>query len=269
MFTGIDRVQIVTPDRSGVAAAWERSVGASVDREDAVSVLGAARTVLRVGVSEVELLEPDGDGPVSGFMAETGGRGGIFAVGFATTELDAVRSHFSARSVECSEEGDQLFVGTDAVSGGGFRAVISPDVERERAGVMTRLRQVTYLVADREQSATSLAETFAFDPDDFGTTESPEFGFAAVNVHVTAERRHDVETATPTDDDKAMGRFLLRRGPSFYMCFGESDDLPGLRDLLMQHSPEDWTGPRDGELSTIFVHPKALGGVMLGVAAAG
>lgn len=53
------------------------------------------------------------------------------------------------------------------------------------------------------------------------------------------------------------------------MCFGESDDLEGVRAFAMMHAPEDWTGPREGPLKrgSIFLHPKALGGVMLGVRA--
>ena len=72
-------------------------------------------------------------------------------------------------------------------------------------------------------------------------------------------------TITPFDTTKTMGRFFTRRGPSLYMCFAEADDLPALRARLRDHAPADWTGPPDGPLDTLFIHPKALGGVMMGV----
>lgn len=69
----------------------------------------------------------------------------------------------------------------------------------------------------------------------------------------------------PYDRDKTMGRYFDRFGASLYMCYGECDDLVSLRECLMELTPDDWTGPREGPLDGIFVHPKALGGVMLGV----
>lgn len=61
-----------------------------------------------------------------------------------------------------------------------------------------------------------------------------------------------------------MGRFFTKFGPSLYMCYGETDDLPRLRTRLEAAAPGDWTGGPDND-DGLFVHPKALGGVMLGV----
>ena len=71
----LDRIQLVVPDRSDAAAAWQRLLDAPLLREDRVRSLGCRRSVIGVGTSEVELLEPDGAGPV----ADAGP--GLFAAG--------------------------------------------------------------------------------------------------------------------------------------------------------------------------------------------
>ena len=160
-------------------------------------------------------------------------------------------------------------VDAGAVEGAGFRAVISPAARRERVGVVSRLFEVSFLVEDPEVSARSLVDTFGLGVH-FSEARSEEFGFEGIHVHLTPEQRDDIETITPVDPGKTMGRFFARRGSSLYMCFGESDDMERLRALLLEHAPEDWTGPREGpaDAGPIFVHPRALGGVMLGVRAA-
>ena len=269
MLTHIDRIQIVTPDRAGVARQWYALLGAAHVRDDRVAALGATRTVIRIGMAEVEFLQPDGAGIVTDFMQESG-RGGLFAAGFATSDIAATRAHLRSRGVVLAEEGDQLFIPNTAVAGGGFRAVVTPQKDGPRAGVMTHLHEVTFLTPDPQQSAASLVETFQLSKDNFGAAESEAFGFAGVHVNLTAAHRDDIETVKPTDPDKAMGRFFARRGSSLYMCFGESDDLERVHALAMEHAPDDWTGPREGPLKkgSIFLHPKPLGGVMLGVRAA-
>ncbi|MBM4411030.1 MAG: hypothetical protein FJ037_06875 [Chloroflexi bacterium] len=269
MLTHIDRVQIVTPDRAAVARQWYALLGAAHLRDDRVGVLGATRTVIRIGMAEVEFLQPDGAGIVADFMQESG-RGGLFAAGFASDDFAATGAHLRSRGVALAEEGGQLFIPNSAVSGGGFRAVVSAQNDGPRAGVMTRLHEVTFLTPDPQQSAASLVETFQLSKENFGTAESEVFGFAGIHVNLTTAHRDDIETVKPTDPGKAMGRFFARRGSSLYMCFGESDDLERVRALAMEHAPDDWTGPREGPLKkgSIFLHPKPLGGVMLGVRAA-
>ncbi len=63
-----------------------------------------------------------------------------------------------------------------------------------------------------------------------------------------------------------MGRFFARCGPCLYMSYGEADDTGAVRARLLEHAPDDWTGRSDDENPDgLFIHPKALGGVMLGV----
>src|ERR1700687_1264112 len=97
MLTRVDRVQAVVADRGATAAAYTRLLDAQVVREDRVGVLGARRSVVRLGASEVELLEPDGAGLAADFLAHT--KGGLFAAGFATHTIARLGAHLNAAGV--------------------------------------------------------------------------------------------------------------------------------------------------------------------------
>jgi hypothetical protein len=76
----------------------------------------------------------------------------------------------------------------------------------------------------------------------------------------------EVEIIHPFDRNKTMGRFHAKWGDSLYMGYVESDRTDEIRRRALEHGPEDWTGPREGERpDNLFLHPRALGGVMLGV----
>ena len=75
-----------------------------------------------------------------------------------------------------------------------------------------------------------------------------------------------VETIHPFDATKTMGRFFAKGGPCLYMCFAETDRPAEVRERALAHAADHWTGPRDGDRpDNQFLHPRALGGVMLGV----
>ena len=79
MLTLLDRVQVVVANRQATTAAFARLLDTEVMHQDTVRCLGAQRTVLALGTSEVELLEPDGTGAAADFLART--QGGLFAAG--------------------------------------------------------------------------------------------------------------------------------------------------------------------------------------------
>jgi hypothetical protein len=263
MLTQIDRVQLVVAARADAAAAFVRLLGAEVVGEDRVQVLAARRTTLRLGASAVELLEPDGSGPVADFLAGT--RGGLFAAGLATPDVAALRAHLERRGVSAVDEGGQLFLTPAALGLPGLHVVISADAERVPAGLLRHLYEVTYLVPAVPPATDAAASVFGLAPAHFVPIRSEEFGYAGVLTLFHPDRLDRLEIITPFDATKTMGRFFTRRGPSLYMCFAEADDLPALRARLREYAPADWTGPPDGPLDTLFIHPKALGGMMMGV----
>jgi hypothetical protein len=259
----IDRIQLVTPDRAGTAARWARLLDAELAREDKVAVLGALRTTLAVGTSEVELLEPEGPGAASEF-AELGG--GPFAAGFAVEDVAALAADLRARGVEFEEEAGQLHLDAAATGGTGLRVVVSQQVPRERVGLIERLYEVTNLVADAKASTDALAAAFALDPAPFVPIRSENFGYDGALTLFRAGELDRVEIIHPYDVDKTMGRFFARRGPCLYMCYGETDLPAEVREHALEHAPGDWTGPREGDRpDNQFLHPRALGGVMMGV----
>src|SRR3990167_5253446 len=64
MLTEIDRVLLATPDAETTAAKWRALLGAEEVSRDALPGLAARRLALRLGTSDIELLEPDGAGAV-------------------------------------------------------------------------------------------------------------------------------------------------------------------------------------------------------------
>lgn len=264
MLTRVDRVQVVVADAEATAAAHRRLLGAEVARQDRLQALAARRTVLALGDGEIELLAPDGAGPVADFLAQT--RGGLFAAGFASADLARLRRHLQERGVAVVEEGGQLFVAPQSLGVPGLRCVLSPAAERRRVGLVRGLYEVTLLADDFAALVPEVARVFALEAAHFAPIRSEEFGYEGVLTLFHPDRLDRVEVITPTDGAKTMGRFFARRGPSLYMCYAEAEDLRPIRDRALEHAPGDWTGP-GGEAApdNLFLHPKALGGMMLGV----
>lgn len=256
----IDRIQLAVQDRGAAAAAWEQLLDAAVVREDRVEPLACHRTVLAVGTSEVELLEADADGPVR----EAGP--GLFAAGFATDDLDALVDHLHSHAVEMKRQDDQLFLQHPTLADQGLRVVLSPAAERPRQGLLARLYEVTNLVADPPAVCLQLAKLFALDAREFVPIRSENFGYDGSLTLFRGGHLDRIEVIYPYDADRTMGRYFRKRGPSLYMCYAETDLADEVRERARKHAPDDWTGPQgDAPVDNLWLHPKALGGVMLGV----
>ena len=65
MLERVDRVQLVAKDRQAAARTFGDLLDAQAVREEPSAYLGAARLVLALGSSEVELCEPSGPGPAA------------------------------------------------------------------------------------------------------------------------------------------------------------------------------------------------------------
>jgi hypothetical protein len=264
MLTQVDRVQIVVSDGERTAASFERLLGAVRGREDRLASLAAKRYVLQLGQSEVELLQPDGSGRAADFLART--KGGLIAPGFAARDPGALRAHLKAQGVEAVEEGHQVFVPLDSIDLPGLYVVISPQAERRPAGAVTSLYEATLLVKDFASTVRDVAALFALESQHFVPIRSEEYGYEGTLTLFDPQRLHRMEIITPNDASKTMGRFFARRGgPCWYMCFAEAEDLLPLRARLMEHAPAQWTGPQGDTVDSLFIHPPALGGMMLGV----
>ena len=256
----VDRIQLAVDDRAATAEAWSRLLDAAIVREDRVEPLGCLRTTLAVGTSEVELLEANADGPVRDAGL------GLFAAGVASDDLPGLVDHLRSHGVLMTPHEDQLFVPANALDDEGLRIVLSPAAERPAQGLLSRLYEVTNLVADPPARCERLAKLFALDAREFVPIRSETFGYDGALTLFRPGHLDRVEMIYPYDADKTMGRYFRKRGACLYMCYGESDEADAIRERAKQHAPDDWTGPDDDRpIDNLFLHPKALGGVMLGV----
>ncbi len=264
MLNRVDRIQIAASDRHAVAGAWQRLLDAELVREDQVKVLGARRSVLRVGSSELEILEPDGPGPVADHVSA--GIGGPFAAGLAAPDLDALRAQLESQGVRVLAETGQLFADAAALGIPGLRVVLSRYEEREPRGLIRQLYEVTHLTPDAAGAAARIAALFGLDAGHFVPIRSENYGYDGSLTLFDPDRLDRIETIHPYDAEKTMGRFFAKGGPCLYMCYCEADDVGAVRERLLEHAPRSWTGTREGQNPDgLFIHPRALGGAMLGV----
>jgi len=267
MLSHVDRVQLAVADRRTAAAPFVRLLDAAVTSEDAVGPLAARRTTLAAGHAAIELLEPDGTGPVADHLAASGP--GLFAAGFAAPDLAALRHRFVERRIDFAEADQQLFLTPAATGNTGLRCVLSAERAGAPAapGLVTHLYEVTNLVPEWEAAAAHYTDLFGLDATRFCPIASPEFGYrGTLTMFDPRDRLDRIEVITPHDLVKTMGRFMTKRGPSLYMCFAEAPDLDAIRHRLETHAPSDWTGSTPAAVpDTLFIHPKALSGLMMGV----
>ena len=268
MLEVIDRVQLLVPDAAAVAGKWAALLGAEHDGEDRVSTLAAKRLSMRLGSSVIELLEPDGAG-VAAEALKARGRGHLYAAGISTPDLAALARRLDGRGVEAVREHGQLFVRL-AVEGVPVPLVISQHEDRAPAGDVSFLYETTLLVKDAPAAVTLFAETFGLDDGGFEPIASEPFGYAGTLSLFNAARLHRFEIISPTDVTKTMGRYFAREGVSYYMAFCESACMAAIEQraaeagLGMTVDRPEGRG-RDMTPDQMWLHPPALGGMMLGL----
>ncbi len=265
MVERIDRLQIVVADRAAAAATYARILGAEVVREDKSTHLAARRTVMALGESEIELLEPDGSGRVATALAERGE--GLFAGGVATRDLAATEARLRGLGMTPTRENGQLHL--EGSPGFGARFVVSPSASRQRTGPVSFLYEVTVtLVGDWRAAAAWYSGLFDLDPSRFSPIESKRFGYRGTLTLFDPPARLDrIELSQVIDAKSAMGRWIARRGDSLYMAYIETHDIEAIIARLDGEGAR-WTprgGAQEGERDGLWVHPSALHGLLLGV----
>lgn len=265
MLKRLDRLQITVNDRRSMAERWWRLFQAPVIREDTLPPpLHAERSVLRVGTSEIELLEPAGLGMVADHVSRR--RGGLFSAGFAAEDLDAVGARLDALGIHSVRLDGQIYTNSDWVGIPGLRLVVSRDEEREPSGLLTRFYEASHLSHDYTSSAARFARVFQLDPSHFVPIRSEEYGYEGTLTLLDPNRLDRIETMTPFDHSKPMGRYFRQRGSRLYMAYAECDQMGALRERLLEHAPGLWTGRAEGPPpDNLYIHPLALEGVFIGV----
>ena len=262
MLTRVDRMQLAVRDRTAAATTFRDLLGAETVRDDTSSLLGAKRTVVQAGISQFELCEPSGDGPARDFLEAWGE--GLMSAGFSTPDVGAITKRLSERGILWRNEGDQVHI--EASQTPGLRMVILPEEERERAGAITWLYEVTNIVDDHKAAAAFYADAFGLDPERFSKLHSEDYGYKGQLTLFDPPARLDrIELSQITDPTRAMGRFAAKRGQSIYMCYVETDDVPALIERLDRHEAQYARRRDEHNPEGLFIHPKSLHGVLMGV----
>lgn len=266
MLTEVDRLLVATPDAAAGVSAWKRVLGAEEVRRDSVPGLGAVRTVVRAGRSDVEFLQPDGTGPVADALARRG-RAHVWAAGAASTDPAAAARIARSAGARVEAEGDRYHVELE-IEGAPIRFVVSPEAERQPAGRLDFLYEATVLAADQAGAVAKIRDAFGLDETGFTTITSELFGYTGVLTLFRPGQLHRFEVITPIDPTKTMGRYHSREGASFYMGFAEAPDLTAIEAAIPVGGVTiDRPDGRSLSLNPdqVWIHPPTLGGVMLGV----
>ena len=267
MLTRIDRIQLAVPDGHAAAEGWATLLGAEPAGVRRSACLAARCHRYRLGRGWIEILEPDGTGPVADAVARRGGH--LFAAGAATDDLHGLVAHLRRQGVEPSLEDGQAHLDPAATGDIGLRVVLSPGSELEPVGDIDFLYEVTLLVHDSGAAVARCESLFALDPSRFVPIESKQYGYAGTLTLFEHDRLDRFEVITPHEASKTMGRFFARMGASFYMAFAESGALAAIEERARARGARFTSVPperREGRAAdTIFLHPPALGGIMLGL----
>ncbi|WP_439816403.1 hypothetical protein [Zavarzinia sp. CC-PAN008] len=268
MVTRIDRTVLVVPDRAQAAARWQTLLEAQPEWEDRSALLQARRTRLRLGEGLVELLEPDGTGPVDDALRARGAH--LFAAGIATPDPAALAAGMAARGVAAVAEHEQLHLSPQALGIPGLRLVVSAEVERPAVGLVDFLYEATLLTADVDGAVARLVDVLGLDPAPHVPIASDTFGYRGVLTLFRPRILHRFEVIDPWKPGTTMRRFFERHGHSLYMAFGEAAAIATIEERVRtaeQGLTVDRPDGRDPGLppDQLWLHPPALGGMMLGI----
>ncbi len=262
MLKYVDRMILAVRDRAAAADTFRAILGAVHVRDDTSNLLAARRTVVQAGISEFDLLEPDGEGLVATHLERWGE--GILGVGFSTTDLSALGRRLSERGITHSEEDGRLFIASDQTPG--MNIVLSPHEERSPVGLVKWLYEVTNLVDDHQQAAAFYTHMFGLDASNFSPIESEQYGYTGQLTLFNPPQQLDrIELSQTMEPSRAMGRFHARRGQSIYMGYVETDDVAAVQSALEARGARYAGRTDDPNPEGLFIHPTALHGMLLGV----
>jgi len=273
MLTQIDRMVLATPDAAETARNWIAVLGAEPDGGDRIAALGARRTRLRLAQGFVELLEPDGAGPVADALAARG-RAHMFAAGVSTTDMAGLKRRLADQGVAVVEEHGQLHPDPAAMGVRGLRVVVSPHEERPSVGLPDFFYEATLLDPAPEPAIARLAALFGLDRAIECPIASETFGYEGTLTLFQPRQLHRFEVINPSKPGTTMARQLQKLGPVMYMGFAEAARISEIEARaraagagLTVDRPA--TRPADRMADQLWLHPDALGGMMLGVSRPG
>lgn len=268
MLGRIDRVQLAVPDWETATQGWASLLGAESAGEDRVKCLGARRRRLRVGNGIVELLAPDGAGPVADAVAARGAH--LYAAGASTADVATLAAHLKVRGVEPDAENGQLHLDERDTGIEGLRMVVSAEEALPKVGDIDFFYEATLLSDDTAGITRALNALFGLDERNYTEIVSDVFGYRGTLTLFRKGELHRLEVIEPTTPGTTMDRYFRKFGQSLYMAFAETSDI----NLIAARAAASGAGhtidrpaARAAHLPSdqLWLHPKALGGMMLGL----
>lgn len=258
MLEKLDGVILAVRDADAAASAFQRIFGTEVIGTASHDALGADLTLLGCGTDAIRLAVPNGAGPVADHLERWGE--GIVGVVFAAHDPDAVIERIGAKGIAVT---DGLI---DPSATRGLLTMVVPVAERPRTGVISFIYEVTHLVEDFQATSGFWTDLFGLDGARFSPISSEQYGYDGMLTLFDPPRLLDrIEVVYPHDETKAMGRFFRKRGEGPYMFFCECDDVPGLVERLKGAEARFAGGGTVEGPNSLFVHPSASHGVLIGV----
>jgi catechol 2,3-dioxygenase-like lactoylglutathione lyase family enzyme len=132
MLKRVDRIQIAVTDRASAERTVADVFGAELVRRDVASPIRGKRTTMQAGTSLIDLLEPDGAGPVQDFVSKW--ESGLFGVGFSVDDINAAAYQLKKSDLSFEQSDGQLYLDPSATFG--MRTVISTRHERAPVGAI-------------------------------------------------------------------------------------------------------------------------------------
>lgn len=260
MLETVDGVILAVRNAEQAIARFEELFDARYDHDGDSKELGARVVAIRVGTDAIRLAQPTADGPIRDHVDKWGE--GIVGVYFSARDVGAVVENLKANGVEPMTDGTAAYI--PAAQAFGLHTVVVPFEERERVGLLSFVYEVTHLVNDWKAVTDWWATSFALDGMKFSPISSKNYGYDGMLTLFDPPAKLDrIEAVTPYGDG-AMNRFFQKRGEGPYMFYVECDDPAALRQRLDAAGARYAAGD-DVDTSSIFVHPTATHGVLIGV----
>lgn len=268
MLKAMDRVVMAAADAAAVAAGWEQLLDAEPAGQRDCSALGARSHLWRLGDGWLEILTPTAAGPVADAVQARGAH--LFASGYTSADLSALRSHWQQVGVDCVQDGERYFLDSAALGVPGLRLFVGPHEPQPQAGLIETFYESSPLVPDFAAATERASHVLALDERAFEPIGSADYGYQGVLTLFDRDRLDRLEIITPNQPETTMARYHRKFGDSLYMCFAESSALAEIESRAQAagagHTAVPDAGERDAlGAHTVFLHPPALGGMMLGL----
>jgi hypothetical protein len=258
MVSDLDRIVVAVRYRAPVVETLCKVFDAEVVGADRLPVWAAERTTLRVGVSEIELVEPTGVGYVADSLGRLGP--GFFAIGFGSESLAGLRAHLERRGAFFTEHEGRLYLTSDeGVDLPGVSLVFTPAKARERAGLLQRLCGVTLLHRDLGLHR-EVIRLLGVRPARAPEVREASAGSTEVVVDLGAGSRSHVAIVAPWDNSTPIGRFFFRHGPGVYLAQATSEKLPVVRERL---AALGYPSPAGSAEDSVVIPAGLMGGARL------